>query len=771
MAKIFSTGYIPSLDEPVRPPNPNATGPVDPIDPTDPTDPTDPGQVVTRDVFDPNTGRVWTVSNTGGSGGSSWQKKEEIAPRTDKHWCKVSLLLNFNFTERPIIVDSSRYVHRILGSSSPTNDLSRERNKFGNSSLRLFGGATSFITVFPDKSLNIANDDFTVETWLYFEEEQDQQGQTRYIYRTKNQNFITTATFGITPTGRLFYSHAGTSTLIANTELPVNEWVHVAVSRTQKELRFFVNGVPDGMFTGVNDPNSFIGEKQEAWLGGNMNAHMDEFRVTKGIGRYVRQFQVPDTAFSAEIGDDGKVDYYWEDVVALFSMDKLIEPGIVADSSQSKLGGVLQNGATLSSVDRKFGSSALRRVARNQYLSCTSSAFSVGGGDDFTVEAWVKIIRSNVYDLINGTGNIFKLQGLSLDLLDYSFTLTIDGQTSTLGLCTEANKTIGQWMHVALVREQSTMRLFVNGRRSGSNVPDVGMPFTGNLLTIGQETSTSIPNSANNRPLIDEFRFTNRVARYLVKDGSFVPSSVAFPSKGEVEPDPYYAGVTLLIASNFLTPGATDFIDASLNESIITTFGSPVVTESSALFRASIQIPTNSCLIVESDLGGSNIEDFTAEAWVNMTSLTGTRTIIRFPGTSWFINNGLLGWESVTSLQGNELTENEWTHVAVSRENGTLRLFKNGEPLTLSSQDPNSSYIDYGEMLIGAAPSESGPVSYDRFLNGFIDQIRVTRGVARYTQDFPVPFRPFGDSGCFTVYAGLMVPSTSVFSVPFQVYD
>jgi len=765
MTKI-SKSYIPSLDEPVSPPNPNATGPVSP-------------QIVTRDVFDPNTGRVWTVSNTSGSGGSSWQRKEENTPKTDKHWCKVSLLLNFDFTERPIIVDSSRYAHRILGGGNPTNDLSRERNKFGNSSLRLFGGAESFITVFPDKSLNIASDDFTVETWLYFEEEQDQQGQTRYIYRTKNQNFITTATFGITPMGRLFYSHAGTGTLTANTELPVNEWVHVAVSRTKKELRFFVNGVPDGMFTGVNDPNFFIGEKQEAWLGGNMNAYMDEFRVTKGIGRYVRQFQVPDTAFSAEIGDDGKVDYYWEDVVALFSMDRLIESGIVADSSQSKLGGVLQNGATLSSVDRKFGSSALLRQG-NDYLSCTSGAFSIGDGNDFTIETWVKIKRSNVNASVNGTGNIFKLTGLSLDLLNYSFTLTIDDQTSTLGLCTEANNTVGQWIHVALVREQSIMRLFVNGRQSGSSVPDAGMPFTGNLLTIGQETSLNIAYDDNSRPLIDEFRFTNKVARYLYADGSFVPPSEPFPSKGEVEPDPYYGAVTLLIASNFLAPGATDFIDASLNESTITTFGSPVVTESNALFRACIQIPTNSCLIVESDLGSSNIEDFTAEAWVNMTSLTGTRTIIRFPGINWFISNGLLGWRTLTSIPGNELTQNEWTHIAVSRENGALRLFKNGEPLLFSVEgQPESSYdsysdfsnVDYGEMLIGAAPSESGPLPYDRFLNGFIDQIRVTRGVARYTQGFPVPFRPFGDSGCFTVYTGLMVPSTSVFSVPFQVYD
>jgi hypothetical protein len=493
----------------------------------------------------------------------------------------------------------------------------------------------------------------------------------------------------------------------------------------------------------------------------------------------VRQFQIPDTAFSAEISDDGKVDYYWQDVVALFDMDKLAEPGIVVDSSQSKLGGVLQNGAMLSSFDKRFGGSALLRQG-NSYLSCASSAFSIGGNKDFTIETWVKIKRSNTNIWQNGTGNIFKLAGLSLDLLNYSFTLTINGQTSTLGLCTEANNTVGQWIHVALVREQSTMALWVNGKLSGSRVSDVGMPFTGNLLTIGQETSPNIAYDDNSRPLIDEFRFTNKVARYSIKDGPFVPPSAPFPSKGEVEPDPYYGDVTLLIASNFLAPGATDFIDASLNGSTITTFGNPIVTESSALFRASIQIPTNSCLIVESDLDSSNIEDFTAEAWVNMTSLTGTRTIIRFPGINWFISNGLLGWRTFTSIPGNELTQNEWTHIAVSRENGALRLFKNGEPLFFSVEgQPESSYdsysdfsdVDYGEMLVGAAPSESGPALYNRFLDGFIDQIRVTRGVARYTQGFPVPFRPFGDSGCFTVYAGLMVPSTSVFPVPFQTYD
>jgi hypothetical protein len=96
-------------------------------------------------------------------------------------------------------------------------------------------------------------------------------------------------------------------------------------------------------------------------------------------------------------------------------------------------------------------------------------------------------------------------------------------------------------------------------------------------------------------------------------------------------------------------------------------------------------------------------------------------------------------------------------------------MFKDGELLaTLPGTPTDQTYIDYETIYIGAGEEGSG---FTKFLDGFIDQIRVTRGVARYTESFAPPFRPFGNSGCFKIYTGLLVPSYGVFPVPTQVYN
>lgn len=83
-------------------------------------------------------------------------------------------------------------------------------------------------------------------------------------------------------------------------------------------------------------------------------------------------------------------------------------------------------------------------------------------------------------------------------------------------------------------------------------------------------------------------------------------------------------------------------------------------------------------------------------------------------------------------------TTADFVHIAVTRDGDTFRLFVDGE---LKSEGTSSIHIyenEIDDFYIGA----TGP-DISRFFNGYIDSVRFTNGVARYTEDFTPPSEPF----------------------------
>jgi len=138
--------------------------------------------------------------------------------------------------------------------------------------------------------------------------------------------------------------------------------------------------------------------------------------------------------------------------------------------------------------------------------------------------------------------------------------------------------------------------------------------------------------------------------------------------------------------------------------------------------------------------------DFTLETWIRpIESLF--CGLIATPNTStgsfvWGLNNETssivtLRWFS-TDWDEFPISLNVWTHVACCRQSGVIRMFVNGvkstETLTYTTN------ISQDLMVIGTDRSLS---------NGFIglmDEVRITKGIARYTANFPVPTAPFPTS-------------------------
>jgi len=89
-------------------------------------------------------------------------------------------------------------------------------------------------------------------------------------------------------------------------------------------------------------------------------------------------------------------------------------------------------------------------------------------------------------------------------------------------------------------------------------------------------------------------------------------------------------------------------------------------------------------------------------------------------------------------ITGATLQTGQWYHIAVSRSSGTTRLFVDGVQSGSSASDP-ATYTD--QNFFAGKTNEASL----NFFNGYIDDLRITKGVARYTANFTPPTAPFPD--------------------------
>jgi len=165
-------------------------------------------------------------------------------------------------------------------------------------------------------------------------------------------------------------------------------------------------------------------------------------------------------------------------------------------------------------------------------------------------------------------------------------------------------------------------------------------------------------------------------------------------------------------------------------------------------------------------------ESFTIEAWIYRLPTGNTRTLFSNSRTIdasahpnsfrldvnsggallLWVNNGYRNASPFAtdnpvplSVRSRVVPANAWTHVALSREDQIWRLYINGQV------DPYGWRFDLdltaGALLIGRGPGE--PPNVPSPFAGFMADIRVTRGVARYHRNFqprnaPIQYTPFG---------------------------
>jgi hypothetical protein len=225
--------------------------------------------------------------------------------------------------------------------------------------------------------------------------------------------------------------------------------------------------------------------------------------------------------------------------------------------------------------------------------------------------------------------------------------------------------------------------------------------------------------------------------------------------------DLFRSQVSLLLHGDG-TNGSTTITDSSPTPKTVTAVGNAQISTAQSKFGgASIAFDGNGDYLTfphtnQLELGAGN---FTIEFWAYINALSGTFTAIvgqwqagaNALQNSWYVainafnttnKFGFTYTDGVVSTNlafGDANTTGAWNHYAIVRSGNSLFAFKDGQLLN-SGGTAIAVTINNGDRHANIGSLETGG-----FFNGYIDDLRITKGIARYTANFTPPTAPFPD--------------------------
>lgn len=574
-----------------------------------------------------------------------------------------------------------------------------------------FDGSGDYLTYNAGSTLSsIGSGPLTIEAWVYY---------------TGNHSgfhdiFITNTGMGmLLDAGKLrFYGFSATA---AATNLVQNTWVHVAVVRQSSNVFGFVNGIKvldTTTSTAFSGSTGYIG----SWTSGtteNWPGYISNLRVSNSA-RYTANFTPSTTQFTSDVN------------TALLTL----QSNRFIDNSNNNFT-ITRNGDVSIQAFSPFAPTAAYTTANvggsgyfdgsGDYLTIADNAALQMGSGDFTIEYWWypnSIVGNQTpYDKgYTGAGGLLLQTGNG------------DGRTvvyaSGSAVVTSNTALIpNSWTHMALVRNGTNLTLYQNGISVGSVTNSTNFNNASTAGIGGNATGASFPGQYPINGYISNLRSVKGTAVYTA---AFTPPTAPLTN---------IANTSLLC--NFTNAGIFD----QTAKNILETVGDAKVSTAqykygtgSMYFDGSgdyLSVPDNPLLELESG-------DFTIEAWIYVVSYVSTSAIITkgtgvsspfliyiggsseitfyasTTGSSWTISDLRFATNPATST---------WHHIAVTRSGSTFRTFFNG---TLA----NSTTLS-GSLLNNSSPLWVG--YYNAAFNGYIDDLRITKGYARYTSNFTPP--------------------------------
>jgi len=584
-----------------------------------------------------------------------------------------------------------------------------------------FNGTDAALTVPAATGLQFETGDFTVEAWIYTDHSDFfgiWQNSPIQSSATSNYYFMGVGTDGSVQ----FYQHSGGPGFLTSAgQVLANEWTHIAFTRYNGTCYIYVNGVEQansGVWDGYNfnlSSDNTIGYRVTP---NYASGYITDLRIVKGTAVYTTAFTPPIEPLTAITGTELLACQlpYWGDSS---TNNHSIIPSGSPNTSPFTLWEKDDYDPALHGGSMRFNGS--------QYLQGSpNTAFGTG---DFTVECWVTLDSS----IIAGTTDYEGIWQISPTSGGFSTSIA-----QTIALWWNNQNTPEQWAiygggyatvntggfaaspdtwyHTAYVRNSGTSYIYINGKQIHSQADtydnDSSYIVIGGAYTNGIYTWNG---------LISDFRVTDSA----VYTSEFTPPSEPLSS----------TNATLHVKGT-----GANIIDKSQTNTL-TLVGNTTASTTRAKYTTS-SIYMDGTGYVELPAGSINIsgsQDYTIEGWINFNSIGGDQGIfhVNWPGNNlelimaywngWttYINGSLAQDTSVTP------TTNQWYHIAVSRESGTVRVFLDGNIIRTVNSDTTA--MENMGLVIG------GYVSTSYLSDAYFEDWRVTTGLARYTANFTPP--------------------------------
>lgn len=365
----------------------------------------------------------------------------------------------------------------------------------------------------------------------------------------------------------------------------------------------------------------------------------------------------------------------------------------ITDSSPSARG-VTSSSMVFSTDIKKFGGYSGLFDGVSSYLSVPASADWNFGTSDLTIDLWAYFNDvSGTQDLlsqaVNGGDNqfwrLFQSNGTSL-----TFRVANTSGTTTIEVSGSVDLGINRWYHIALVRNSTSFKIYLNGVVAATTTSSVAFVAQASTdINIGRFGPGGSPTFYMNG-YIDEIRISTGIARWT---SDFTPPEYAY----------------------------NDLIDY-------------------------LSVPDHA----DWSFGTGN---FTVDAWVYFTDLTNDQVILgQYADVDnlWYVKKG-------TGASGNRLHTffrssgddkanyimasssslaiNTWTHIAYVRSSTSIKIYINGvsQPLIITTA---VSTNDVGNVASALIISQQNSTAV---FKGYMDEVRISKGIALWTTDFTPP--------------------------------